>query len=223
MTNTSVRPKALVLHSGGLDSTVCLLLARSRGRDAYSFGINYGQRQQIELEYANKQCERFGFERRIADVSWQKPEIHVPKDRTVAEMKAGIAPTFLPGRNAVFLALACADAAGTGATEVWLGVNAVDFSGYPDCRGSFLDAFRAMWAEAVPNPPRIVAPLVNMSKPQIAALAGELGLKIGETWSCYAPEEKNGVTQPCGHCDACLLHGHAWREARIAPAADLVI
>ncbi len=223
MSKAFVRPKALVLHSGGLDSTVCLLLARSRGRDAYSFGINYGQRQQIELEYANKQCERFGIARRIADVSWQKPEIHVPKDRTVAEMKAGIAPTFLPGRNAVFLALACADAAGTGATEVWLGVNAVDFSGYPDCRGSFLDAFRTMWAEAVPNPPRIVAPLVNLSKPQIAALAGELGLKPGETWSCYAPEEKNGVTQPCGHCDACLLHGHAWRESRIAPPADLAI
>ena len=216
-------PKALVLHSGGLDSTVCLLLARARGRDAYSFGINYGQRQQVELDYANRQCERFGIQRRIADVSWQKPEIHVPKDRTVAQMKAGIAPTFLPGRNAVFLALACADAAGTGATEVWLGVNAVDFSGYPDCRGSFLDAFRAMWGEAVPNPPRIVAPLVNLSKPQIAKLADELGLKPGETWSCYAPEEKNGVTVPCGHCDACLLHGHAWREARMAPPGDLVI
>lgn len=223
MSKASVRPKAVVLHSGGLDSTVCLLLARARGRDAYSFGINYGQRQQVELDYAKALCERFGIERRIADVSWQKPEIHVPKDRTVAEMKAGIAPTFLPGRNAVFLALACAEAAGSGATEVWLGVNAVDFSGYPDCRGSFLDAFRAMWAEAVPHPPRIVAPLVNLSKPQIAALANELGLKPGETWSCYAPEEKNGVAQPCGHCDACLLHAHAWREARIAPAGDLAI
>lgn len=223
MTKASARPKAVVLHSGGLDSTVCLLLARSRGRDAYSLGINYGQRQQIELEYANRQCARFGIERRVVDVSWQKPEIHVPKDRTVAEMKAGIAPTFLPGRNAVFLALACAEAAGTGASEVWLGVNAVDFSGYPDCRGSFLDAFRAMWKEAVPNPPRIVAPLVHFSKPQIAALAGELGLKAGETWSCYAPDEKGGATEPCGHCDACLLHAHAWREAKISPVGRLEI
>ena len=220
---STTRTKAIVLHSGGLDSTVCLLLARSRGRYAYSFGINYGQRQQIELEFANRQCERFGITRRVVDVGWQKPEIIVPKDRTVAQMKAGIAPTFLPGRNAVFLALACAEAAGTGATEVWLGVNAVDYSGYPDCRGTFLDAFRAMWAEAVPNPPRIVAPLVQYSKPMIAALADELGLKNGDTWSCYAPEEKNGVTQPCGHCDACLLHQHAWRESRMAPVGNLEI
>jgi 7-cyano-7-deazaguanine synthase len=217
------RPKAVVLHSGGLDSTVCLLLARQHGREVASLGINYGQRQQIELEYASRQCARFGIERRVVNVDWQKPEIHVPKDRTVAEMKAGIAPTFLPGRNAVFLALACAEAAGTGASEVWLGVNAVDFSGYPDCRGSFLEAFRAMWKEAVPTPPRIVAPLVQLSKPQIAALAGELGLKAGETWSCYAPEEKNGAIVPCGHCDACLLHAHAWREARIAPVGTLEI
>ncbi len=216
-----VRPKAVVLHSGGLDSTVCLLLAQSRGRDAYSLGINYGQRQQIELEFANRQCERFGIERRIVDVSWQKPEIYIPKDRTVAEMKTGIAPTFLPGRNAVFLALACAEAAGAGANEVWLGVNAVDYSGYPDCRGSFLEAFRAMWKEAVPTPPRIVAPLVRLSKPQIAALAGELGLAPGDTWSCYAPEEKNDATRPCGHCDACLLHAHAWDDARIAPVGVL--
>ena len=84
-------------------------------------------------------------------------------------------------------------------------------------------SFRAMWAEAVPNPPRIVAPLVQYSKPIIAALAAELGLKNGDTWSCYAPEEKNGVTQPCGHCDACLLHHHAWRESRMAPVGNLEI
>lgn len=223
MSEASARPKAVVLHSGGLDSTVCLLLARQHGRDAYSLGINYGQRQQIELAFANQQCARFGIERRVVEVGWQKPEIHVPKDRTVAEMKAGIAPTFLPGRNAVFLALACAEAAGTGASEVWLGVNAVDFSGYPDCRGSFLDAFRAMWKEAVPNPPRIVAPLVQLSKPQIAQLAGALGLKAGETWSCYAPEESNGTATPCGRCDACLLHAHAWREAARAVEGTLEI
>lgn len=223
MNTTFKRPKCIVLHSGGLDSTVCLLLARSRGRDPRSMGLNYGQRQQIELDFARRQCERFGIERHVVDVVWQKPDIHVPKDRTVAEMKAGIAPTFLPGRNAVFLALACAEAAGVGATEVWLGINAVDFSGYPDCRGTFLDAFRTMWAEAVPNPPRIVAPLVNLTKPQIAALARELGLQPGETWSCYAPEESDGEVHPCGHCDACLLHQHAWRESGNAKAGHLEI
>jgi 7-cyano-7-deazaguanine synthase len=205
--------RALVLHSGGLDSTVCLLLARRTGRAVISFGVAYGQRHEVELDYARTQCARFGVERRVIDVTWDRPEIDIPRDRTVAEMKAGIAPTFVPGRNAVFLALACAEAAGVGATEVWLGVNAVDYSGYPDCRESFLQAFRAMWAEAVPNGPRIVAPLVALTKPEIAALAAGLGLAPGETWSCYAPDVSGPAPQPCGHCDACLLHAHAWAEA----------
>ena len=203
----------VVLHSGGLDSTVCLLLARRHGRIPRSVGISYGQRHDIELEFAARQCRDFGVERHVIDVGWQKPEIHIPRDRSVDEMKAGIAPTFLPGRNAVFLALACAETAGIGATEVWIGVNAVDYSGYPDCRESFLRSFRAMWAEAVPNPPRIVAPLVTLTKPEIAALAADLGLKKGDTWSCYAPDMSSGRAAPCGHCDACLLHTHAWAES----------
>lgn len=205
--------KCVVLHSGGLDSTVCLLLARSRGRTPLSLGIAYGQRHDVELAYANKQCERFGIERRVIDVGWTRPDIAIPKDRSVTEMKAGIAPTFVPGRNAVFLALACAEAAGVGAEEVWLGVNAVDYSGYPDCRESFLQSFRAMWAEAVPTPPRVVAPLVTLTKPEIAALARSLGLAPGETWSCYAPDMRGPEPAPCGHCDACLLHMHAWDAA----------
>ncbi len=205
--------RCVVLHSGGLDSTACLLLARKHGRVPYSLGISYGQRHDVEMDYAAAQCTHFGIERRVVDVAWKKPNIIIPKDRSVADMKAGIAPTFVPGRNAVFLALACAEAAGIGATEVWLGVNAVDYSGYPDCRESFLQAFRAMWAEAVPNPLRIVAPLVKLTKPEIAALARELGLKHGDTWSCYAPDLSGPAPVPCGHCDACLLHTHAWAEA----------
>ena len=213
----------VVLHSGGLDSTVCLLLARKNGRTPHSFGINYGQRHDVELAYAARQCTEFGIPRHVLSVAWQKPEIYIPRDRSVAEMKAGIAPTFLPGRNAVFLALACAEAAGIGAEEVWIGVNAVDYSGYPDCRESFLSAFRAMWAEAVPNPPRIVAPLVTLTKPEIAALATDLGLKKGDTWSCYAPNLDSGTPEPCGHCDACLLHTHAWAEAATAAVVDAIL
>lgn len=205
--------KCVVLHSGGLDSTVCLLLAKSKGRTPLSLGIAYGQRHEVEMAYAQAQCARFGVERRVIDVGWTRPAIEIPKDRSVSDMKAGIAPTFVPGRNAVFLALACAEAAGVGAEEVWLGVNAVDYSGYPDCRESFLQAFRAMWAEAVPNPPRIVAPLVTLTKPEIAALARDLGLAPGETWSCYAPDMSGATPAPCGHCDACLLHNHAWDAA----------
>ena len=209
--------RCIVLHSGGLDSTVCLLLARRAGRVPRSLGISYGQRHDVEIGYAERQCQRFGIERHLIDVGWDKPAIDIPTGRTMDEMRAGIAPTFLPGRNAVFLALACAEVAGAGAAEVWIGVNAVDYSGYPDCRASFLEAFRAMWAEAVPNPPRIVAPLVQMSKPQIAALARDLGLAPGDTWSCYAPVGTGAAAVPCGVCDACILNAHAWAEADRAP------
>lgn len=212
--------RCIVLHSGGLDSTLCLLLARKHGRTPRSLGISYGQRQVIEIEYAARQCERFGFERRVVDiVGWDKPRIDIPTGRSMDEMRQGIAPTFLPGRNAVFLAIACAEAAGASATEVWIGVNAVDYSGYPDCRESFLSAFRKMWAEAVPNPPALVAPLVNLTKPQIAALAKDLGLKPGDTWSCYAPDTSGPEPKPCGVCDACILHNHAWAEASSTPLA----
>jgi 7-cyano-7-deazaguanine synthase len=215
--------RCIVLHSGGLDSTLCLLLARKHGREPRSLGISYGQRHDIEIAYARKQCERFGIERHLVDVGWQKPEIVIPTGRTMEQMRGGIAPTFLPGRNAVFLAIACAEAAGVGAEEVWIGVNAVDYSGYPDCRGSFLDAFRAMWAEAVPKPPRLVAPLVNLTKPQIAAHAKALGLAPGDTWSCYAPDTTGPEPKPCGVCDACILHAHAWAEAYRVAAGNAEI
>ena len=205
--------RAIVLHSGGLDSTVCLLLAQRHGRDPISLGLNYGQRHDVELAYAERQCQRFGFTRRVIDVRWDRPAIAIPRDRTPEEMKSGIAPTFVPGRNAIFLALACAECAGAHGEEVWLGVNAIDYSGYPDCRESFLQSFRAMWAEAVPNPPRIVAPLVTLTKSEIAALARDLGLAPGDTWSCYAPDTRAAAPVPCGHCDACLLHNHAWAES----------
>jgi 7-cyano-7-deazaguanine synthase len=223
MAKAMAKPRALILHSGGLDSTVCLLLAERHGREPISFGLNYGQRHEVELSYAARQCTRFGIERRVIDVKWDRPPIAIPRNRSVADMKAGIAPTFVPGRNAVFLALACAETAAVGADEVWLGVNAVDYSGYPDCRESFLQAFRQMWAEAVPNPPRIVAPLVTLTKPEIAALARDLGLGPGETWSCYAPETGGPAPVPCGHCDACLLHNLAWAESAAATVPRLDI
>lgn len=216
--------RCLVLHSGGLDSTTCLLLARARGREPISLGINYGQQHDVELKYAADQCARFGITRRVIDVNWQRPAINIPRDRSFDDMRGGIAPTFVPGRNAVFLALACAEAAGANADEVWLGVNAVDYSGYPDCRESFLTSFRKMWAEAVPTPPKIVSPLVTLTKPEIAALARDLGLKKGDTWSCYAPDVRDGIAAPCGRCDACRLHDLAWSDAgRFRVAAESVV
>lgn len=204
--------KAVVLHSGGLDSTVCLLMALEAGRDVMSLGIDYGQRHRIELEYAAAQCRRYGVERRLLRIEWDKPARSMPVGRSVEDIRGAVSPAFLPGRNAVFLTLASAQAAGVGAGEVWIGVNAVDFSGYPDCTPEFIGAFRSMLRTAIPDGPEIVAPLIAMPKPSIAREARRLGISQGDTWSCYQPRFTNQGISPCGECDACVLHNHAWQH-----------
>lgn len=205
--------KAVVLHSGGLDSTLCLLLAKEAGREVTSLGIDYGQRHRIELEYAAAQCNRYGFHRRVLRVEWDKPQRDIPTGRTLDQIRSGISPAFLPARNAVFLTLACAEATGIEASEVWIGVNAVDFSGYPDCRPEFISAFQKMAHAAVPGGPQVVAPLIKLSKPAIAKEARRLGMAPGDTWSCYQPKFTASGIVPCGQCDACVLHSHAWHNA----------
>lgn len=204
--------KAIVLHSGGLDSTVCLLLARESGAKVISLGIDYGQKHIVELHYANAQCEKYGIERVILRVAWNKPALPVPTDRSVDEMRSSISPAFLPGRNALFLALACAEAAAQSISEVWIGVNAIDFSGYPDCRPEFIDSFQKMISKAIPEGPKIVSPLQHLSKHDIAREAKRLGISRGDTWSCYKPLVTENGLQPCGRCDACVLHDHAWAQ-----------
>jgi 7-cyano-7-deazaguanine synthase len=204
--------KSLVLHSGGLDSTVCLLMAIEAGRDVVSVGVDYGQRHRVELDYAGTQCTKYGIERRILKVEWQKPARTLPTGRSVQEIRSGVSPAFLPGRNGVFLMLACAEACGVGAAEVWTGINSIDFSGYPDCRTDFLDSFKAMIRIAVPDGPEIVAPLMTLSKQSIAAEAKRLGLGPMDTWSCYQPRHSGPDVSPCGECDACVLHDLAWRN-----------
>lgn len=204
--------KAVVLHSGGLDSTLCLLMAKESDRDVVSLSVDYGQRHRIELEYAHAQCRRYGIERRVLRIEWHKPLRDTPTGRSLDEIRSGISPAFLPARNAVFLTLACAEATGIEAGEVWIGVNAVDFSGYPDCRPEFIDSFNTMIKAAVPGGPQVVAPLIEMSKPTIAAQAKRRGLAPGDTWSCYQPRLTSQGIWPCGQCDACVLHDHAWQE-----------
>ena len=177
-----------------------------------SLGIDYGQKHRIELEYAQQQCERFKVVRKILKVEWDKPHIRIPIDRSVRQMRQSVSQAFLPGRNALFLALACAEAAGIGATEVWIGVNAIDFSGYPDCRPKFITAFARMIRIAIPTGPHIIAPLLRMSKPQIASKAYKLGLRRGDVWCCYRPALSQHGVEPCGRCDACVLHEHAWNS-----------
>jgi len=203
--------KIVVLHSGGLDSTVCLLLAQSRGHEVVSLGVSYNQHHHVELDYAVAQCSRFGIERKTVSVAWSKPAREIPRNRTVAEIKKGVSSAFLPGRNGIFLMLASAEAAGIGADQVWTGINSVDFSGYPDCRPEFVASFQNMLAFAIPKGPKILAPLQKKSKPQIAKLAKQYGLKRHDTWSCYRPRVAEAGFVPCGACDACKLHDFAWQ------------
>jgi len=122
--------RVLVLHSGGMDSTTCLYKAKADGYEVVSLGIDYGQRLRIEMLFAERQCSTLGVLREIVSVSWKKPTRPIPEDRDVAEMRASISPAFLPGRNALFLSIASAHAAGIGAEKIYIGLNCVDFSGY---------------------------------------------------------------------------------------------
>lgn len=205
-----MKRKAVILHSGGLDSTLCLLLAKRKGLDVLSLGIDYGQRHRIELDYAKLQCEHLAIPRKVIRLKWDKPQRKIPTNRSVNEMRKSVSSAFLPGRNVVFLAVACAEAAGIGAHEVWIGVNAVDFSGYPDCKPEFIQAFRQMQHIAVPRGPRIRAPLLHFTKPQIARLGYRHGLRRGDVWCCYRPAVTRNGAKPCEKCDACVLHEFAW-------------
>jgi len=204
--------RVLILHSGGLDSTVCLLIAKDRGHVPISLGIDYRQTHLIEMNYAQRQCERFGVERRVVQVKWDKPTRTIPIGRELEEIKRGVSPAFLPGRNTIFLSLAVAEAAGINASEIWTGVNSIDFSGYPDCTPKFIDAFRRLSNISNRAGPKIVAPLQNKSKPAIARLAKRLGLTKADTWSCYRPQITTRGIEPCSKCDACRLHEYAWEN-----------
>jgi len=203
--------RVLVLHSGGMDSTTCLYRAHRSGAEVISLGVDYGQRLAVELIFAERHCQELSVPREVVSVEWRKPERNIPLNRPINEMSASISPAFLPGRNALFLSIACAHASGIAADEVHIGLNAVEFSGYPDCTPQFLKAFQTMMAVANPSGARIVAPLLHLSKPQIAAMAQELGIGEHDTWSCYRPQVRNGAVTPCTECDACRLHEHAWR------------
>ena len=211
-TMTIAKRKAIVLHSGGLDSTVCLLQAIEQRREVTSLGIDYGQRHRIELEYAASQCRKLEVARKVIHVEWDKPARTRPVGRSVEEIRTLPSPAFLPFRNPVFLVLAAAEAAGLGASEIWIGVNAIDCSGYPDCKPKFVDAFQDMLRLAALDVTTIVAPLIEKTKPEIARDAYRLGLSKGETWSCYQPTVRHNGLTACGGCDACVLHEYAWQS-----------
>lgn len=217
-------PRVVVLLSGGLDSATCFLIARAEGREVFALSFDYGQRHAVELERAHALAARYGAaEHRVLRMDWPSPAASALTDATrqVPKNRLGevaIPATYVPARNTVFLALGIGYAESVGASDVFIGANALDYSGYPDCRPDFLEAFERVAnlgtrAGALGQSRfRIHAPLLRMTKGEIVAKAAELGLDFSLTLSCYAPSRDG---RPCGTCDACLLRAKGFLEAGI--------
>jgi 7-cyano-7-deazaguanine synthase len=227
---------AVVLLSGGLDSATVLALARQQGFQPHAITFRYGQRHAIEVEAARRVARHQGVMCHIVvDIDLSQfggsaltTTMPVPKHNTAEEITSEIPVTYVPARNTVFLALALAWSETLGTGEIFVGVNALDYSGYPDCRPEFIRAFQALANLATKGavertiPVRIHAPLIQLSKAQIIRTGLELSVDYSLTTSCYDPIAESA----CGHCDACLLRQRGFREAgvpdptRYAPAAD---
>jgi 7-cyano-7-deazaguanine synthase len=221
MTN-SLRPPAVVLLSGGLDSMVSAATARAEGRPVFALSVDYNQRHRVELTAATRIAAALGAERHIIlplDLSAfggsaLTADIDVPKDG-VAE--SGIPVTYVPARNTIFLSLALGWAEAAGARDLFIGVNALDYSGYPDCRPEFIRAFEGLAELATKagvegEPFTIHAPLQHMTKADIVREGAALGLDMGLSWSCYdpTPDERH-----CGLCDSCRLRHKGFVEAGV--------
>jgi 7-cyano-7-deazaguanine synthase len=214
---------AVVLLSGGLDSTTTLAIATAKGFECHALTVRYGQRHVVELEAARRVAQALGAtEHKIVAIDLRAfggsaltADIPVPKDRTDAEIARGIPVTYVPARNTIFLSLALAWAEVLGAHDIFLGVNALDYSGYPDCRPEFLEAFERLanlatkagvegWRKLT-----IHTPLIRMSKKEILRTGLDLGVDYGLTVSCYDPDDAGAA---CGSCDACRLRLKGFAE-----------
>jgi 7-cyano-7-deazaguanine synthase len=216
---------AVVLLSGGIDSTTTLAIAIAEGYEAYALSFDYGQRHQIETEAARRAADSLGVkEHCIAEIDLRvfggsalTDEIDIPKNRSETEIAHGIPVTYVPARNTIFLAYALAWVEVISASDIFLGVNAIDYSGYPDCRPEFIEAFEnlanlATKAGAEGRRFQIHTPLIKFSKAEIIRKAVELGVDLSLTHSCYDPSPE-GLS--CGECDSCLLRLKGFREAGI--------
>ena len=219
----SAPKKAVVLLSGGLDSATVLAIAHSQGYELYALSFSYGQRHIWELEAAKQVAASIGVAaHRIAQIDLRvfggsalTDDIAVPKGRAMEEMGHGIPITYVPARNTIFLSFALAWAEVLGSSDVFIGVNALDYSGYPDCRPEFIEAFEKMANLATKagvegrQALKIHSPLIAMSKAEIIAKGIELGVDYGLTSSCYDPSPAG---EQCGQCDSCLLRQKGFRE-----------
>ncbi len=216
-------PRAVVLLSGGLDSTTALAIARDRGFDCHALTVRYGQVHAVELEAAARAAARFGAEHRVVELDLRplaasaltRADIAIPKDRPLDEIGApgDVPATYVPARNTILLSLALAWAETLGARDLFVGVNVLDASGYPDCRPEFVRAFEALAQVATRQGGfRVHAPLIELTKAEIIRAGIALGVDYGETHSCYDPGPDGGA---CGRCDACALRKKGFAEAGI--------
>lgn len=218
--------KAICLLSGGLDSATCLALARRDGYACYALSFDYGQRHKVELEAAARVARSLGAERhQVVEIGLDKfggsaltADFAVPKARSLEAMSEAIPLTYVPARNTIFLSLALAWAEVLESSDIFIGVNALDYSGYPDCRPEFIEAYERManlaTRAAVEGRTRlrIHTPLIRLSKAEIIRLGAELGVPFALTHSCYDPRADGS---PCGECDACLLRRKGFAEVGI--------
>lgn len=219
--------RAVCLLSGGLDSATCLAIARQEGYECYCLSFDYGQRHRIELQAAARVADQLGAaEHRVIQIDLRAfggsaltGDIDVPKQRSESAMGSGIPVTYVPARNTIFLSFALAYAEVVRASAIFIGVNAIDYSGYPDCRPEFIQAFETMANLATKAGVEgtthltIHAPLMKMTKADIVRKAVELGVELRFTHSCYDPGA-GGV--PCGACDACILRQKGFEDAGLA-------
>ena len=219
--------KAVCLLSGGLDSSTALGVAHTEGFECYALSFDYGQRHRIELEAATRVARHFGVrEHRIVRIDLRAfggsaltADIDVPKHASAAELGGGIPVTYVPARNTIFLAYAMAWAEVLESSDVFIGVNAIDYSGYPDCRPEFIAAFQKMANLAtkagVEGRTRlhIHTPLADLDKAGIVKLAVDVGVDFAATHSCYDPD---AAGRPCGQCDSCLLRRKGFEQAGVA-------
>jgi 7-cyano-7-deazaguanine synthase len=214
----------VVLLSGGLDSATVLALARAEGYETFALSFRYGQRHQCELEAAGRVAQALGAARHVvADIDLRlfggsalTSDIAVPKSRSAEEIGTGIPVTYVPARNLIFLSFAVAWAEVLGALDVFIGVNALDYSGYPDCRPEFIEAFTRTAALGTKagvegaSALTIHTPLIHLTKAEIIRQGATLGVDYGLTFSCYDPTQEG---RRCGGCDACLLRARGFLEA----------
>jgi len=219
-----------VLLSGGLDSATALAIARAEGFQPYALSFRYGQRHAIELEAARRVAEALGAVEHVVAVidlrafggSALTADVAVPKGRSSAEMGEGIPVTYVPARNTIFLAFALAWAETLEASDIFIGVNALDYSGYPDCRPEYIHAFEQLANLATKagvegrQHLQIHTPLIDLTKAQIIRRGLELGIDYGLTHSCYDPAEDG---QSCGACDSCLLRAKGFAEVGVPDPA----